>query len=613
MSLPTAANQASDARGIGVVTSAKGSSATLSLHMDDRRGGDRPTVGRFIAIDVRSRCAMKSLVGVITELSADTSSAQRDGGIVALAALDLVGEIVREGAEPHFRRGVSTYPAIGDVAGLISADDLRLVHRSSGRRSIEIGTLAHDSSIPASVNVDDLISRHFAVLGTTGVGKSSGVAILLDEILKARTDLHIFMLDGHNEYGRCFGDKAHVLGVRNLRLPFWMLNFEETVDVIYGGRPSVPEEVEILAELIPRAKTKYNQYKNTGDRLTLKKDDPRADGITVDTPVPYLIQDLIGLIDDRMGRLDNRSMRLHYHRLMMRIESIRSDARYAFLFENANVGGDIMGEIISQLFQLEPGGKPITVMQLAGLPAEVVDAVVCVLARTAFEFGLWSEGAAPLLFVCEEAHRYASADASIGFHPTRRALSRIAKEGRKYGVFLGLVSQRPAELDPTIISQCSTLFVMRMANERDQALLRSAIPDAAANLLAFVPSLGTREVIGFGEGVPVPARMTFKELPASRLPKTDMAGQFAGGTQSPGFVSAVVDRWRGAMMSAKAGAVEVRREPSSAVPPAGIPPVAPARHAIDQIRQRLLRSSIDGDISAPLADAPAAEAAGRFR
>ena len=171
------------------------------------------------------------------------------------------------------------------------------------------------------------------------------------------------------------------------------------------------------------------------------------------------------------------------------------------MFDNANVGGDTMAEVISHLFRLPANGRPMTVMQLAGFPAEVVDSVVSVLCRMAFDFGLWSDGVSPLLFVCEEAHRYASADRNIGFGPTRKAISRIAKEGRKYGVYLGLVTQRPAELDATIISQCNTLFTMRLANDRDQALLRSAVSDAAANLLSFVPSLGTREVLAFGEGV----------------------------------------------------------------------------------------------------------------
>ena len=141
-----------------------------------------------------------------------------------------------------------------------------------------------------------------------------------------------------------------------------------------------------------------------------------------------------------------------------------------------------MAEIISNLFRLPANGKPMTVMQLAGFPAEVVDSVVSVLCRMAFDFGLWSDGVAPLLFVCEEAHRYAPADSAWALAPTRRALSRIAKEGRKYGVFLGLVTQRPAEIDATIISQCNTLFVMRMSNDRDQALIRSAVSDAASDL-----------------------------------------------------------------------------------------------------------------------------------
>jgi DNA helicase HerA-like ATPase len=167
----------------------------------------------------------------------------------------------------------------------------------------------------------------------------------------------------------------------------------------------------------------------------------------------------------------------------------------------------------------------------------------------AFDFGLWSDGVSPLLFVCEEAHRYASADRNIGFGPTRKAVSRIAKEGRKYGVYLGLVTQRPAELDATIISQCNTLFTMRLANDRDQALLRSAVSDAAANLLSFVPSLGTREVLAFGEGVALPTRLRFKEVPVHQLPRSEATLSTVMSTTAGHdmhFVGAVLERWRGA-------------------------------------------------------------------
>ena len=225
------------------------------------------------------------------------------------------------------------------------------------------------------------------------------------------------------------------------------------------------------------------------------------------------------------------------------------------MFENANVGGDTMAEILAQLFRLPPDGKPMTIMQLAGFPAEVVDSVVSVLCRMAFDFGLWSDGALPLLFVCEEAHRYAPADRKIGFGPTRRAISRIAKEGRKYGVFLGLVTQRPAELDPTIISQCSRCSSMRMSNDRDQALIRSAVSDAAANLLGFMPSLGTREVFAFGAGVAVPTRLRFNELPADDAPEQRSAGNTrseAAANVQQDLIRTVIERWRSATMNHKA-------------------------------------------------------------
>jgi hypothetical protein len=211
-----------------------------------------------------------------------------------------------------------------------------------------------------------------------------------------------------------------------------------------------------------------------------------------------------------------------------------------------------MAEVVGHLFRIPANNMPMTIMQLAGFPAEVVDSVVSVLCRMAFDFGLWSDGASPLLFVCEEAHRYAPADSKIGFGPTRRALSRIAKEGRKYGVFLGLVTQRPAEIDPTIISQCSTLFVMRLSNDRDQSLMRSAVSDAGSSLLTFVPSLGTGEVFAFGAGVPLPTRMKFREVPLAQRPTSEAGGMtraVAGELPDRDTLAPVIERWRASTMS----------------------------------------------------------------
>ena len=528
----------------GRVILVRGSLARVGLVATNAMGVSeiRATVGRFVSI----RCANSTIVAMITEVSSE--NLPTSGDYIATASVDLLGEILGGPERQKFQRGVTNYPAIGDAVDLITNQELRTVYAPSGSDQINIGTLQQDPSVIAYVDIEEMLSKHFAVLGSTGVGKSTGVSLLLNEILKSRPNLRIFLLDVHNEYGRCFGDRSLVLNPRNLKLPFWLFNFEEIVDVLFGGRPGNPEELDVLAEVIPAAKGIYTQYQNS-DRGALKRPEARTVGYTLDTPVPYRLNDLTSLIDERMGRLENRSSRIVYHKLLSRIETVRNDPRYAFMFDNANVGGDTMAEVISHLFRLPANGRPMTVMQLAGFPAEVIDSVVSVLCRMAFDFGLWSDGISPMLFVCEEAHRYASADRNIGFGPTRKAVSRIAKEGRKYGVYLGLVTQRPAELDATIISQCNTLFTMRLANERDQALLRSAVSDAAANLLSFVPSLGTREVLAFGEGVALPTRLRFKEVPAHQLPRSEatistVPSATAG--QDMHFVAAVLERWRGA-------------------------------------------------------------------
>ena len=168
-------------------------------------------------------------------------------------------------------------------------------------------------------------------------------------------------------------------------------------------------------------------------------------------------------------------------------------------------------------------GRPVTCFEMAGMPSEVVNSVCSVLARLAFDLALWSEGRLKLLVLCEEAHRYMPADPRLGFAPTRHALSRIAKEGRKYGCYLGVVTQRPGELDPTILSQCSTFFAMRLANEQDQAIIRSAIADSSASTLSFLSSMGQREAIAFGEGVATTMRLKFEKLAQNLIPGAGQA------------------------------------------------------------------------------------------
>jgi hypothetical protein len=598
---------------IGRVTAVDGAQASIDL-TGRPLGGENPTVGKFMGLTT----GKSVIIGLITEVD-EQAIAGAGGGTSyrRVARLDLIGEIFPDADRTtRFQRGVTEYPNIGDAAAMLGEAELRQVYGVADVDHAHIGDLQQNENIGVHIDIDHLVSRHFAILGATGVGKSSGVAIILQKILETRPNLRIFLVDPHNEYGRCFGDKANVLNPRNLRLPFWLFNFEETIDAFFGGRPGVEEEVEILSEVIPLAKGAYLQYRNSNgaDRLLAKKRDPKDSGFSADTPVPYRIEDLINLLDERMGKLENRSRAMIYHKLIGRIQTFRNHPRYAFMFENANIGGDTMAEILGALFRLPPDGKPMTVMQLAGFPAEVVDSVVSVLCRMAFDFGLWSDGVAPLLFVCEEAHRYAPADKKIGFGPTKRALSRIAKEGRKYGVFLGLVTQRPAEIDPTIISQCSTLFCMRLSNEGDQKLIRSAVSDAAASLLSFIPSLGTREVFTFGCGVALPTRMRFAELAAELRPNSEASGSTrsdAGTSMNRDLLATVIERWRSASMShrmsddeidfnmpfeapslqpaqAPTQAAAYTQAPVYAPPPPAAPPPRP-----DGLRSSILKKPLD--------------------
>jgi uncharacterized protein len=577
---------------LGRVTSIGGSRASVGLFGDrETFRNAEATVGKFLGI-----IGSKSVtVGLITDIAEHGTGVQAAIPYAAVANVDLVGEITAIGGDLRFQRGVTDYPTIGAEAALMTDRELKLIYKTRNSDTLHIGQLQQDETIGAHVVADELLSKHFAILGTTGVGKSSGVAIVLQEVLKVRPNVRIFLIDPHNEYSPCFGDRAQVMTPRNLKLPFWLFNFEEIIDVIFGARPGVEEETEILFDCIPAAKSAYLQYRSAPDRAYSKKRDPKLTGYTADTPVPYRIDDLVNLIDERMGKLENRSSRAKYNKLMQRIQMVRNDPRYGFMFENANVGGDTMADVLAHLFRLPPAGKPMTIMQLAGFPAEVVDAVVSVVSRMAFDFGLWSEGVAPLLFVCEEAHRYAPVDHKVGFGPTRRSLSRIAKEGRKYGVFLGLVTQRPAEIDPKIISQCNTLFVMRMANDRDQALVRSAVSDAAANILSFVPSLGTREVFAFGPGVAIPTRLKFKDLPAHLQPNSESAGNTRrdiGSELDRDILTGVIDRWRSATMSHK-GVVDDEFRDSVLAPRDEFAPPQSA-YALDPGRFKLLKKPVDG-------------------
>jgi DNA helicase HerA-like ATPase len=247
-----------------------------------------------------------------------------------------------------------------------------------------------------------------------------------------------------------------------------------------------------------------------------------------------------------MGKLENKRDLQPYRQLKVHIDTISQDARYAFMFGSLTVY-DGMAQILGRIFRVPVNEKPITILELTGLPTEIINVVVSVLCRMTFDFALWSEGQVPVTLVCEEAHRYVPANPDLGFEPCKRAIAKIAKEGRKYGASLCIVTQRPAEIDPTILSQCNTVFALRMSNDRDQDIVKSAIADTGSGLLEFLSALGQREAIAFGDGVSLPVRIRFDELPKHCMPRSSTARFTEKWQKSVGdenYLESIVDRWR---------------------------------------------------------------------
>ncbi len=494
-------------RAVGRLVQLDGTHALISCEVGDVGQADYWSVGNLITIVHHT----SRLVGVICDLSIPDALWREDGVNFATIKVELAGEIVEdEPGNPIFYRGIRNFPTLGSLAHRIRSNDLAAIYKIRGEEGIEVGRLTQNPEIPATVSVSEMMRRHFAVVGSTGVGKSTAVSMLIKQCIRNMPNLRILLIDPHNEYARHFPKEAELFDADTLELPYWIFRFDEITDIIYSGRRANPEELDALYEVIRHAKVRFSSGASRAmPENTIRRQTPADQAwISADTPVPYRVSDAVQIIDEWMGKLDPRYARADLRSLRNRIDSLSHDPRYRFMFGRLMVE-DNFAKVLSQTFRLPMGAHAVSIMQLAGLPNEVVNSVVSVLARLAFDLAAWSRGPYQVAVVCEEAHRYIPADTSQGFEPTRRAIGRIAKEGRKYGASLGVVTQRPAELDPTVLSQCSTTFAMRLGNERDKDIISAASGVSKGGAISFLSSLADREAIAFGEAIATPMRMKF--------------------------------------------------------------------------------------------------------
>jgi len=538
--LPGAASTGTidSALSIGVLLDISGASSRLLLDMRAlaafaaQQGTDVEPAGQVGSL-------VKLQIGKTWVVAGIRSTRLADDGANLIADVDLMGE----GYEPEpgqgmrgFRRGVTRYPLPGTPVHPVSRHALRQVYATQDRPHITVGTVHMTRDLPAALYVDPLLGKHFALVGSTGTGKSTSTALILHRICDHSPHGHIVVIDPHGEYGTAFADKGELLDASNLQLPYWLLNFQEHCDILLTSDGSARQiEADILARCILAAKGKSR----------VAHDIPR---LTVDAPIPYLLSDLTAILQAEMTRMDRASDNAPYLRLKARLEEIRSDPRYAFMFSGMLVA-DTMAAFLKRVFRLPAAGRPISIVDVSAVPSEITSVVVAVLSRLVFDFAIWSRGEAstPVLLVCEEAHRYVPNERAGSGSSAAGILSRIAKEGRKYGVSLGLITQRPSDLAEGVLSQCGTILTMRLNNARDQAFVRAAMPEDARGLLDAIPALRNRECIIVGEGVTTPIRLSFDLLeparrPASASPSFTAMWQQEGGEEA--LVDRTIRRWR---------------------------------------------------------------------
>jgi len=524
---------------IGVILDISGSSSAiaLDLHRLQECGEDLdPSVALAgqVGSQIKIRVGRGWLLASVRTQRQDTKT---PGGI--LANIDFLGEGDEErltGKIHGFRRGVTRYPIPGALVYPATSNDLRQIYASDGRSSIQVGTVFPTGDIRAGLYVDALLGKHFALLGSTGTGKSTSAALILHKICESAPQGHIVMIDPHGEYAAAFRNTGLIFDTSNLQLPYWLMNFEEHCEVLLTAQGEARQiDADILAKCLLQARAKNRMAEGMGK-------------ITVDSPIPYLLSDLSNILQNEMGKLDKGTNSIPYMRIKTKLDELKGDPRYQFMFSGVLVG-DTMAEFISKIFRLPASGKPISIVDVSGVPSEVTSTVVAVLGRLIFDFAIWArdEETRPVLLVCEEAHRYVPNERNADGSSVGRVLSRIAKEGRKYGVSLGLITQRPSDLAEGVLSQCGTIIAMRLNNDRDQAFVKAAMPEGARGFLDSIPALRNRECIICGEGVSVPIRVAFDELeelkrPASADPSISELWRRSGGEEE--MVLRTVMRWR---------------------------------------------------------------------
>jgi hypothetical protein len=445
-----------------------------------------------------------------------------------------------------FERGISNFPLPLQKVYLTPTSELKQIFTSAeeAENLIKIGTYSGTGGTVCLADLNELLGKHSAILGSTGSGKSGAVTVLLKSIIDKKKDFEtwhprIVILDPHNEYTTAFKGNCSSFSTDNgsLKLPYWLLSLEELCDLLLGKAEfTATTQKNIVKKALLECRKK--------SAVTFGIDE---DKITIDSPIPFKISEFKDLIDQDRIKL-TESKQDSYKSLLNKLDSLNDDARYNFLMEDWKSGKDDVTEVIKQFISNDTS---IHIIDLSGIPNEVAGIISSVIARTLFNFKVWETADErennPILLVCEEAHRYVPNRGEAQYQAAQEAIKRIAKEGRKYGLSLMLVSQRPSELESTVLSQANSWIVLRLTNETDREYVKGILPDSLTGLTKNLSGLRKREAIFVGLAALIPSKILLNFLNEDERPKSNDINFIEGWKKKvyeDDQIVKIINRWR---------------------------------------------------------------------
>ena len=437
-------------------------------------------------------------------------AADKQGRAVTMVQLSPLGTIDRSG---RFSRGLSRYPTCGAEVFVLNRENLATIFSGFGDADLKVGRLTSFESIDVNLDASAFFGRHAAILGQSGAGKSWTVTSLIQSTLSAMPEAHIILLDTHGEYcdkqvdGEVVKspfqtDLVRSFAAEELEFPYWLLSFSDLCELLINPEDEhASVQTSFLRENLIALRKSVNSHLELGH-------------ITVDSPLYYSMEDLEKAVKDaNSATTDFGKQKLGTHgkfdQILLRLNSLMNDNRYDFMMRpRKRTSSESLSDLMKDLVGLGNPRASVSVIDLSSVSFDVLPLVAAQIGRLTYEFNFWNPHCRefPIFLICEEAHEYIPREDIARFREARRSMERISKNGRKYGVGLCVVSQRPHDVSETVLAQCSSFICLRISNPDDQEYVRSMVPDASRGTFSALTSLSKGEAIALGEAVPMPVR-----------------------------------------------------------------------------------------------------------